>query len=75
MVGQWDQVPGAGAAPTSSWRVNQLIVDDYQITLKIDQPPQRILIGLYDAQSGARLAVTETQHAVADERLELHTFP
>jgi hypothetical protein len=75
MVGQWDQAPGAGAFPTSGWATDQLVVDDYQINLTIDQPPQHILVGLYDPQTGRRLAVMETQHTVADERLELHTFP
>ena len=34
MVGQWDQTPGAGESPTTTWSPGRLIVDDYQIPLQ-----------------------------------------
>ncbi len=76
MIGQWDQAPGAGEAPTPSWSPGHLVVDEYQIPVKLagSNPPYRILVGLYDPQSGARLNVQESQHAVTDARLELKTF-
>jgi hypothetical protein len=74
MLGQWDQTPGAGVFPTTGWATDQLVVDDYQINLMVDQPPQRILVGLYDPTTGDRLAVVETQYPVADDRLTLRAF-
>jgi hypothetical protein len=78
MIGQWDQMPMGGAAPTSQWAENRLVVDDYQVPVDfaLDNAaqavaPYRILVGLYEAQSQTRLKVIETTHPVADERLEL----
>lgn len=76
MVGQWDQMPGAGEAPTSTWPPGPLIVDEYQVPLNLagSTPPYRILVGLYDAPSGVRLNVVESEHPVSDARLELATL-
>jgi hypothetical protein len=81
MIGQWDQMPMGGAAPTTQWTVNQLVVDDYQVPVDFTLhnanqagEPYRVLVGLYDAQSATRLEVIETTHPVADESLELAVF-
>jgi hypothetical protein len=76
MVGQWDQVPGAGESPTSGWPVNRLIADDYVVPLKLAQTvaPYRIWVGLYDAPTGTRLAVVDSAQPVSAARLELRTY-
>ncbi len=76
MIGQWDQMPQEGNAPTSSWTVNRLVVDDYlvPITLDLAAKPYRVLVGLYDAQTGARLNVISTTLPVNDARVELYVF-
>ena len=75
MVGQWDQVPGAGAMPTTTWAVNQVIVDDYQIPVQLTAgaPPYQIFVGLYAPTSGERLAVLSSTHPILSEaRLQLY---
>jgi hypothetical protein len=56
VVAQVDQQPQAGAAPTTTWLVGELIADGYQIT----PPPDwsQLIIGLYNAQNGERLLLT-----------------
>ncbi len=56
VVAQVDQQPQAGAAPTTTWLVGEIIADGYQIT-----PPaawSQLIIGLYNAQNGERLLLT-----------------
>ncbi len=76
MIGQWDQMPQEGNAPTTSWTVNRVVVDDYLVPLKLDEAvkPYRLLVGLYDAQTGTRLNVISTAHTVNDARVELYVF-
>jgi hypothetical protein len=76
MVGQWDQTPGAGESPTSTWPPGRLVVDEYQVPLHLagSTPPYRILVGLYDAPTGVRLDVVESNQPVSDARLELATL-
>lgn len=74
MVGQWDQVPTAGANPTSTWRPNQVIVDDYQIPIQREAgtASYKLLLGLYQPATGERLAILESQRPVLPEaRLQL----
>lgn len=77
MIGQWDQAPAAGTAPTSSWAPGQIIVDDYRIDLDLAnaQRPVRVLVGLYDAATGARLPVTTTTLPAADAAVEVGRYP
>ncbi len=51
-----DAWPQAGAAPTAAWRVGEIIVDPYELTVKPDTPPGQydIEVGFYDA-AGTRL--------------------
>lgn len=77
MIGQWDQPPAAGAAPTSSWTPGRIIVDDYQIDLDLTetQRPVRVLVGLYDPATGARLPVSATTLPTADAAVEIRSYP
>jgi hypothetical protein len=76
MIGQWDQTPAAGQAPTGSWTPGVLIMDDYRIPLTSAgaTAPYRILIGLYDPVTGARLAVHASDLPVSEDRLQIHQF-
>lgn len=53
VVAQVDQQPQAGAAPTSTWLVNERIVDTYRLTPPADWA--QLIVGFYDAESGERL--------------------
>lgn len=55
--GQKDDVPVAGARPTTGWLPGEIIVDPYAIPLNPETPPgrYRLEIGLYDAATGQRL--------------------
>jgi hypothetical protein len=54
-----DGWPQQGAAPTSAWRLGEMIIDPYTLTLKPETPPGQydVEVGLYDAQTVSRLQV------------------
>lgn len=54
--GQLDAPPHCGDSPTSTWEPGRLLRDDVWIIPQRDVPPgdYRIVIGLYDASTGAR---------------------
>jgi len=54
--GGQDGWPQQGAAPTSAWRVGDVIRDPYEVVVKPDTPPGQydVEVGLYDA-AGVRL--------------------
>jgi len=54
---QGDQIPGAGAYPTTTWLKGEYLVDAYDITLPRDLDAYAIRVGMYDATTGARLPV------------------
>lgn len=54
IVNQGDQVPGAGAFPTTSWVKGEYMVDEYNIPLPSSQGVQ-IAVGMYDVVSAERL--------------------
>ena len=58
--GQVDQIPGAGAFPTTGWLPGEYITDTYEVTLAADAPlgEYQLAIGLYDPITGERLSVT-----------------
>ena len=76
MIGQWDQPPAAGAAPTSSWTPGRIVVDDYRIELdqRDAQRPVQVRVGLYEPTTGARLSVTTTLPG-ADDAVEVRSYP
>jgi hypothetical protein len=57
--GQLDYRPGGG--PTSSWTSGQVIVDELTLPVDEDSPAgtYAIAVGMYDAQSGGRLPITD----------------
>ncbi|MEZ4865184.1 MAG: glycosyltransferase 87 family protein [Caldilineaceae bacterium] len=75
LVGQWDQPPAAGVAPTTSWEANHLVPDDYNVPLSPGgSGPLTIYVGMYDPVSGARLPILQSADAVTDNRLHLFTI-
>ncbi|MCL4296464.1 MAG: glycosyltransferase family 39 protein [Anaerolineae bacterium] len=60
VVAQVDSQPLAGAAPTTTWLPGEIVTDPYTLTLPGDLPPggYRLISGLYDAATGARLPIT-----------------
>ena len=57
--GQRDSQPADGAAPTSSWRPGELVVDEHPIYVDVNGPRQgyRLLLGLYRQDTGERLSL------------------
>ena len=70
MVGQWDQAPAAGAAPTSGWAPGQLIADEYHIPLQAgaEGGPYQVYVGMYEPATGTRLDVTSA-NPISERRL------
>jgi 4-amino-4-deoxy-L-arabinose transferase-like glycosyltransferase len=63
--GQQDQEPRGGLAPTTSWRVGQVIADDYLVPIQEDAPPGEytIQVGLYLPLDGGRLVAFDDDGA------------
>ncbi|HHW86764.1 MAG TPA: phospholipid carrier-dependent glycosyltransferase [Chloroflexi bacterium] len=63
---QQDQMPQAGAAPTSTWQVGERIEDTHQLTLPPEAPAgvYRIEVGVYDKDTLARLPVDFSDQGV-----------
>ena len=55
--GQRDQIPVGGERPTTSWVAGEYLVDRYELQVAPDAEPGEYVLelGLYDAQTGARL--------------------
>ena len=75
MVGQRDQAPAAGKAPTSGWEPGRLVVDEYRVRVQTDagNGPYQIYVGMYDPATGTRLDVTSAS-AVSERRLLVQTI-
>jgi hypothetical protein len=57
--GQRDSIPLKGTYPTTGWVEDEVITDEYEITVQPDAPPgdYQIAVGMYDAATGQRLPV------------------
>ncbi len=60
VAAQVDLPPQAGAAPTTTWLPGEILPDPYSLPLPADLAPgsYRLITGLYDPASGARLPVS-----------------
>jgi len=60
LYGQQDNLPEQGTSPTTSWLPGEYITDRYDIQIKPDALPgeYRLRIGMYDATTGTRLAIS-----------------
>jgi hypothetical protein len=68
IVGQKDNPPVGGSYPTNLWLSGEVVVDVYEIPISADAAPgeHALEVGLYIAESGARLPVLgESTDAVA----------
>jgi hypothetical protein len=61
LYGQWDNPPVWGTYPTTDWLPGENVVDRYEIPVNPDAPPgnYRLLVGVYDPSTGARLPVID----------------
>ena len=59
IVGQQDAPPGDGLLPTTSWIKDEVLTDVHLLAVRADAPAAtyRLVVGLYDPASGARLPV------------------
>ncbi len=62
MSGQRDNPPVNGAYPTTLWVAGEVVADTYTIAVRPDAAPgtHRLEVGMYVAESGARLPVAGT---------------
>ena len=58
LIAQSDSLPAAGLRPTSGWRSGEYIVDRHRLRFNAlaQAGPTRLIVGMYDARSGERLA-------------------
>ena len=58
LIAQSDALPAAGTRPTSGWRSGEYIVDEHRLRFNsvAQAGPARLIVGMYDARSGERLA-------------------
>ncbi len=59
IVAQDDHAPCSNSLNEADWRPGDVVVEPYQLTIPADAPPgtYRVVLGLYDADSGRRLPV------------------
>jgi len=60
IVAQVDRQPQDGNYPTSLWDAGEQVRDEYALTLPASA--QRIIVGLYRAETGERLLVSDRDH-------------
>jgi hypothetical protein len=72
-AGQVDRRPCGGGCPTDTWRPGDLVGERYDLAIRPDAPPgrYRIVAGLYDLATGARLPVLDAQGNAAGDFLEV----
>jgi len=68
--GQVDRIPLEGTYPTSAWLPGEVISDRYTVFWREDAPEgeYRVAVGLYDLESGRRLALYVQGERVPDDR-------
>ena len=70
---QKDNWPQGGDAPTSTWKPGQTTVDEYELVINPDTPPDvyEVEIGLYLAATGDRLRIVGQGGRLLDDRVLL----
>ncbi len=71
LVAGYDKEPRRGAAPTSSWTLEERIVDAVQLFLPPGTPTghYQLQVGLYNAASGQRIGITDSTGALASDHI------
>jgi hypothetical protein len=74
--GQKDNPPVDGFYPTSQWVEEEIVRDQYNLTIADDAPPgqYRLTIGMYQAETGQRLVVLNDDGAIRDDKIPLDEF-
>jgi hypothetical protein len=69
--GQWDSVPGQGAAPTGGWLPGEIVEDHYEVPIAKDAPPWKydIFVGMYNPLNGERLPAASQASPISDDRI------
>ncbi len=65
-VAQWDGAAGGDWWPTPAWQPGQRVWQDVPLQIAADAPPgrYRLLVGVYDPATGARLPLADGQDAL-----------
>ncbi len=76
IIAQQDRQPTGGETPTGSWPPGLVVSDEVTIRLPDNLQPgaYRIVAGMYDAASGARLPVFDSEGRPAGDFIPLETF-
>ncbi len=73
LVAQHDGPPANGLRPTHDWRPGEIITDQHVIPLPATLPPgtYRLIVGLYDGQTGQRVPAPGPDNAVPVTEVEI----
>jgi hypothetical protein len=73
IIAQNDSPPQRGFYRTTAWQPGERIIDPHTLALGSDTPlgPYRLLVGLYNPQSGARLQILDANGQFQSDHLEL----
>lgn len=72
LVAQADGPPNGGLSPTRIWRAGDVIYDRHQFAPGVTMPPGgRLLVGVYQPETGERLPATQAGQTLPDNALEL----
>lgn len=73
ILAQHDGLPQGGAAPTAGWLPGEIVVDPVALSLPADRAGElaRVLVGLYDRDTGARLTATDAAGLGLGDSVEL----
>jgi tetratricopeptide (TPR) repeat protein len=72
--GQKDNQPVDGFYPTTKWQAGELVRDQYDLTISPETPPGRywLEVGMYMAETGERLTISDGESGKSDTRILLH---
>ncbi len=64
VIAQHDSLPAGGSRPSDAWQPGEIVVDNHGLPIPPGTPPgaYRLIVALYDPDSGVRLPVAQTDH-------------
>ncbi len=73
IIGQSDGEPAGGSRPTSSWLPGEYIADQHSVRVRDDAllGSATLVVGLYDAATGQRIAWVDENGQVTGDSLRL----
>jgi hypothetical protein len=74
--GQKDNEPADGFYPTTEWRKDEIVRDQYNLTIPLEAPPgeYQIEVGMYVAETGERLLVLGPKSQYQEDRILLDSI-